>query len=65
MELSKATALIGIIALVKPFAIVIMSGLTSNLLAAKQQPNLPKPVITSSKIKSTLCFVHISLIRSK
>ena len=65
MEVSKATALIGIIALVKPLAMVIISGLTSNLFAAKLQPNLPNPVITSSNIKRTLCLVHISLILSK
>ena len=52
-------------ALVKPFAIVIMSGFTSNLLAAKQQPNLPNAVITSSKISNTLCFVQISRIFSR
>ena len=54
----------GIIALVRPLAIVIISGLTSKRFAAKESPNLPKPVMTSSNIKSTLCFVHISLILS-
>ena len=58
-------ALIGIAAPVKPLAIVIISGQTLNLFAAKELPNLPKPVITSSKISKIPCLSHISLMRSK
>ena len=59
------TAPAGTDALVRPFAQVIMSGVTSKRVVAKAQPSLPKPVITSSKISKTLCFVQMSRMRCR
>ena len=56
----QITAPAGIMPLVRPFAHVIMSGLTSNLSAANEAPRRPKPVITSSKIRSIPCLLQIS-----
>ena len=56
------TAPIGTVPLVKPFATVRISGVTSNRVDANASPVLPKPQITSSKINMIPCFVHISLI---
>ena len=52
-------------AFVIPFAKVIISGVTLNLLLAKLSPTLPKPVITSSNINKISFFVQISLSFSK
>ena len=46
--------------MVIPFAIVIISGVTSNACAANGAPVLPQPVITSSKIKRIPCLLQIS-----
>ncbi len=59
------TAPIGTVPLVSPFAHVIMSGITSKYCAAKGAPNLPNPVITSSKMSKISYSVQISLTRSK
>ena len=60
-----ATAPIGMVAFVIPLAIVIISGITLNLSAAKALPILPNPQITSSKINKMPCLVQISLNSSK
>ena len=59
------TAPAGTEALVKPFAQVIRSGVTSNLVVAKEAPSLPKPVMTSSKISKTLCLEQMSRMRCR
>ena len=38
-----------------------MSGVTPYSILAKEDPVLPHPVITSSKIKSIPCLSHVSL----
>ena len=47
--------------LVNAFATVVISGMTPKFVGAKYSPVLPKPVITSSAIKTIPYLSHISL----
>ncbi|MNH44598.1 hypothetical protein D3C79_1068040 [compost metagenome] len=58
-EVTK-TAPIGMTPLVRPLAVVMMSGLTSKYCAANGVPRRPKPVMTSSKINRMPCLVQMS-----
>ncbi len=60
-----STAPIGTHPLVMPFATAIMSGTTSKYWAANGVPSRPKPVITSSKIRSRPCASQIARSRSR
>ena len=60
MRSDTATAPIGCAPLVRPLAIVIMSGVTPKLCAANGAPVRPKPVITSSNTSRMPCWSQIS-----
>ena len=60
-----ATAPMGWAALVNALAMVIMSGVTPKLCAAKALPVRPKPQITSSKTKRISFSSQISRSRSR
>jgi hypothetical protein len=55
----------GTAALVMPFAMVTRSGCTPKKSAPKGVPSLPKPVITSSKIKTMSCLSQMARSRSR
>ena len=50
----------GTAALVRPLAMVMMSGATPSRSAPKSVPRRPKPVITSSKMRRMPCLSQIA-----
>ena len=56
------TAPKGTYPLVRAFAVVVISGITSHTIVPNHSPSLPNPVITSSAIITILYFSVNSLI---
>ena len=65
MRSEMATAPMGCAPLVSALAMVMMSGVTPKLCAAKFWPVRPRPVITSSNTSTMPCWSQISRSRAR